>query len=93
MESMQLLNTAIIKSKEKKIDGSYEVRLKNISESPALEAINKATAYLSESQKISRDQAAVQIIELLRELDGIWSDYVAMEGISRLKNILRQTHQ
>ncbi|MBL7664184.1 MAG: hypothetical protein JNM93_03545 [Bacteriovoracaceae bacterium] len=92
MESMQLLNTAIIKSKEKKIDSSYEERLKNISLSPALEAINKATTYLSENQKISRDQAAVQIIETLRELDGIWSDYVAMEGISRLKNILRQTH-
>lgn len=88
-ESIQLLNTAIIKSKEKKIDPSYETRLKSICDSPALDAINKAISHLAESQKISRDQAALQIIETMRELDSIWGDYVAMEGIDRLRSILK----
>lgn len=92
MESIQLLNTAIIKSKEKKIDNSYEERLNKINKSPAIEAINKAISYLSESQKISRDQSALQIIEALRELDAIWADYVTMEGIDRLKDMLNATH-
>ena len=89
MESIQLLNTAIIKSKEKKIDNSYEERLSKINKSPAIEVINKSITMLAESQKISRDQAAVQVIEAIRELDSIWTDYVTMEGIDRLKTLLK----
>ena len=90
MESIQLLNTAIIKSKEKKIDSSYEERLSRINNSPAINAINKSISLLADSEGISRDQAALQIIEAMRELDSIWQDYVTMEGIDRLKSILRQ---
>lgn len=89
MDSIQLLNTAIIKSKEKRIDNSYEDRLNKINNSPAIDAINKAISLLSESQKISRDQAALQVIDAVRELDAVWSDYVTMEGIDRLKSMLR----
>lgn len=89
MESIQLLNTAIIKSKEKKINNSYEERLTKINNSAAIEAINKSICLLAESQKISRDQAALQVIETVRELDSIWTDYVTMEGIDRLKGILQ----
>jgi hypothetical protein len=89
MDSIQLLNTAIIKSKEKRIDNSYEDRLTKINNSPAIEAINKAISILSDSQKISRDQAALQVIDAIRELDSVWSDYVTMEGIDRLKSMLR----
>jgi len=91
MESIQLLNTAIIKSKEKKINSSYEERLNKINNSPAIEAINKSISLLAEAQKVSRDQAALQVIEAIRELDAIWSDYVTMEGIDRLKSILQGT--
>ncbi len=92
MESIQLLNTAIIKSKEKKISHSYEERLMKLCNSPVIEHINKSIAQLSESQKISKDQAALMVIEAIRELDSIWSDYVVMEGIDRLKGILRQSN-
>jgi hypothetical protein len=88
-ESIQLLNTAIIKSKEKKITHSYEERLMELCKSPAIEHLNKSILSLSEAEKISRDQAALQIIEAIRELDSIWSDYVTMEGIDRLKGMLR----
>lgn len=92
MESIQLLNTAIIKSKEKKISHSYEDRLMKLCNSPVIEHLNKSIANLAESQKISRDQAALMVIEAIRELDSIWSDYVVMEGIDRLKGILRQSN-
>ena len=88
-ESIQLLNTAIIKSKEKKIDNSYEDRLSKTCQQAAIEALGIATVHLAESQKISRDQAASQIIEAIRELDTIWNDYVMMEGINKLKEALK----
>ena len=92
MESIQLLNTAIIKSKEKKISHSYEERLMKLCHSPVIEHLNRSIAQLAESQGISRDQAALSVIEAIRELDSIWSDYVVMEGIDRLKGILRSTN-
>lgn len=88
-ESVQLLNTAIIKSKEKKINSSYEERLNEACEKPAIKALGVAVSHLSETQKISRDQAAIQIVDTIRELDSIWSDYVMMEGINNLKGMLK----
>ncbi len=88
LETIQLFNTAVIKSKEKNIDGSYEERLNNICNGPVIEALNRAASYLSDSQKISRDQAAAQIIDTVRELDSVWQDYVMMEGIDKLKSLL-----
>jgi tRNA U34 5-carboxymethylaminomethyl modifying GTPase MnmE/TrmE len=88
-ESIQLLNTAIIKTKEKKIDSSYEERLSEVCEKPALKAVSFAIAHLSETQKISRDMAAMEIVEAIRELDNIWGDYVMMEGIGKLKDLLK----
>jgi hypothetical protein len=92
MESIQLLNTAIIKSKEKKLNQSFEERLNQVCNSPVIEVLNKTISQYAENQKISRDQAALQVVEAIRELDSIWSDYVVMEGIDRLKNLLRTPH-
>lgn len=89
LEAAQLINTAIIKSKERVIDGSYEDRLSNICKNDAITALNHAVSYLSESKNISRDQAAVEIIETVRKLDSIWSDYVMMEGINKIKDFLK----
>lgn len=86
---IKLLNTAIVKSKEKKIDSSYEKRLAEICKQPAVEAIAGAISSLADSEKISRDQAAVQIVETLRELDLIWNNYVMMEGLGKLKDLLK----
>jgi len=92
-ESIQLINTAIIKSKEKKINVSYEDRLSKTCASPSLKALETAISHLSESQKISRDQAAIQIIETVRELDTIWSDFLMMEGITKTKEMLKTNHK
>lgn len=88
-DSVQLLNTAVVKSKEKIIDNTFEDRLSKVCNSEAIKSISIAIEHLSESQKISRDDAATQIVETLRELDNIWSDYVMMEGIGKLKDLLQ----
>lgn len=87
-ELIQLLNTAIVKTKEKKIDSSYEERLSETCKKPAVAALSVAIQHLSENEGISRDQAAMQIVETVRELDSIWNDYVMMEGLSKLKDLL-----
>jgi len=91
-ESVQLLNTAIIKTKERRIDTSYEDRLKEACSKPAIKALGIAVSHLAETQRISRDQAAIQIVETIKELETVWSDYVMMEGINNLKNILKGPH-
>lgn len=88
-EFIQLINTAIIKNKEKHIDASYEERLASICNTPAMKALSIAIAHLSDQEKISRDQAAIQIIETVRQLEGIWNDYIMMEGINNLKEMLK----
>ncbi len=88
-ESIQLLNTAIIKSKEKDLNGSYEDRLTKICQGSSIKALSQAISILSEQDKISRDQAALQIVQTVRALDQVWQDYVMMEGISKLKDILQ----
>jgi hypothetical protein len=89
-ESVQLLNTAIIKSKEKKIDSSYEQRLSKTCDDPAIAALSVAINHLADTQKISNDQAAIQIIETVRELDSIWTDYLLMEGLGVIKSHLNK---
>ena len=86
---IQLINTAIIKTKEKKINSSYENRLATICKKPALHALASSIADLSEKEDISRDQAAIQIVETIRELSSIWGDYIMIEGLNNLKEFLK----
>ena len=78
-----------VKSKENRLESSYEDRLSKVCQKPAVNALSVAISSLSEDQKISRDQAAIQLIETVRELEKIWEDYVIMEGINNLKSILK----
>ncbi len=90
-ESIQLINTAIIKGKEKRIDTTYEERLNQACNSSAIKSISTAISLLAEQEKISYDQAAIQIVETIKELDKIWSDYVLMEGINNIKKMLKDS--
>ena len=92
-EFAQIINTAIVKSKEKRINSFYEERLVAICQHPAIKALNVAVAHLSSTQKISQDQAAIELIEAVRELDNVWDDYVKMEGLTKLKELLKSAHQ
>ncbi len=88
-ECIQLINTAIIKRKEKKIDTTYEERLSTACNSKALKAISNAIATLAEEESISYDQAAIQVVDTIKELDQVWNDYVLMEGINNIKKMLK----
>ncbi len=88
-ESIQLINTAIIKGKEKKIDTTYEDRLNQACNSSAIAAISNAITQLAETDRISYDQAAIKIVETIKELDQVWTDYVLMEGINNIKKMLK----
>ena len=91
-EFIQLINTAIIKGKEKKIDTTYEERLSNACNSNAIKAISNAIANLAEMEKISYDQAAIQVVETIKDLDKVWTDYVLMEGINNIKRMLKNSN-
>lgn len=90
----QLLNTAIVKSKEQTVRSNFQERLQAVCNSKAVESIGIAAKHLADAENISHDQAMGKLIETFRELDSIWSDYVTMEGLSRLKDMLgqNQTH-
>jgi division protein CdvB (Snf7/Vps24/ESCRT-III family) len=88
-DAIQLLNTAVIKSKEKRINAGYEERLAKICNSSVMNSILIAIDHLAEEQKMSKDQAAISIVETIRELDSVWNDYVVMEGIGKLKDLLK----
>jgi len=90
---IQLLNTAIVKSKEKRIDISYEERLAKTCGSEAVESISVAIDHLAQKLNVSRDQATMQIVDVIRELDTIWNDYLVMEGLSNLKDSLKTPKQ
>ena len=88
LETIQLFNTAIIKNKQRGIDHSHEDKLRDVCQTPVFEALDKAAIYLSDSQKISRDQAAIEIIETINKLNSIWGEYIMIEGIDKLKKTL-----
>ncbi|MCK5073870.1 MAG: hypothetical protein KAQ98_10620 [Bacteriovoracaceae bacterium] len=89
-ESIRLINTAIIKSKEKKIDVSYQEKLSDICQTSSIKALSVAISHLAENDNISRDQAALQLVETIRNLESIWHDYVLMEGMEKLKEVLKK---
>lgn len=88
LETIQLFNTAIIKTQKRGINHSYEERLREICQTPVFKALGKAVIHHSDTQKISRDQAAMDIIETISQLNSIWSEYITTEGIDRLKKNL-----
>jgi len=83
--TIQLLNTAIIMTKEKTIDPNYEERLAAVCNSPAMKILSETIVKLSDSQNITRDQAAMNLVKTIRELDLVWNDYLMIEGIEHVK--------
>lgn len=91
-EDIKLLNTAIIKTKEKTINPNYEKRLDKVCGSPAMKILSHAIIKLADSQNITRDQAAINLVETIRELDSVWNDYLLMEGIGNIKGKLNNVY-
>ena len=87
-DAIRLLNTAIIKSKDKELTAPFEERLSRTCGLPAVRSLIVAIAHLSETERMSMDQAAMGIVEAIKELDGIWGDYVMTEGMGRVRSSL-----
>ncbi len=49
-DAIQILNTAIIKSKEKRINASYEDRLARVCQSPVMDALLIAIDHLEDAE-------------------------------------------
>ena len=45
---------------------------------------------MAEQKNVTRDQAALMVIETVNELENIWSEFIAAEGIDQLKEILQR---
>lgn len=85
METLQLLNAAVIKIKERSVRANFEDRLRSLQDSVALEILQKTISHVSAQQNITRDQAALQVIEAVIELKNVWDEYIAIEGLDKLK--------
>ena len=48
-----------------------------------------AITQLSNDLDISRDQAAILIVDTIKELESSWNDYLLMEGIEKNKRKLK----
>lgn len=91
MKSIQLINTAILKSRSDQIEADLQGKLSRIAESPAMSALDMAISELAINQKITKDQAALDIVSVIKELDHLWTNYLILEGSDKLKNSLKTT--
>jgi len=80
----RVFNTALVSSR---IDPSHDhaTELFKIVETGAFRAILGAVRQLARSEGLSDRDAATDIIQTFRKLDGVWTDYLVREGADRLK--------
>ena len=89
-ETIQLINSAIIKSRELDLKTDLQERMSKIAESSEMEALDIAINEFAKKQKVTKEQAAIRFVSTLRELDSIWNQYLLIEGSDRLKENLNK---
>lgn len=89
-ETIQLINSAIIKSRELDLKTDLQARMTKIAESDEMEAFDAAISEFAKKQKVTKEQAALKFVSTLRELDSIWNQYLLIEGSDRLKESLNK---
>lgn len=78
-------NTALIFTRaETPLNLTHE--LKSLMDSSAYRHILEAMQKLAATEGITETQAAEKMVAAFRKVDQIWSQYVFMEGLSRLKD-------
>jgi len=86
-QSTKLFNTAIIATKIPKVS-NYSSRLNTLVQSKAFHAILNSIQKHAQEAGISEEQAAEEIVQTFREIDGIWNDYIFQEGLDKLRGHL-----
>ena len=84
-ETIQLINSAIIKSRDLDLKTDLQERMTKIAESDEMDAFDAAITEFAKKQKVTKEQAAIRFVSTLRELDQIWSQYLLIEGSDKLK--------
>lgn len=77
-------NTALISTRAESRSGFSE-ELHDLIQSPAFQQILQATRRLAQQQNIGEAEAASELVRAFRKADKIWSDYVYLEGLDRLR--------
>lgn len=80
----RILYTAMVSTRAA-ITRDLASELLQLSQTPAFRAILTAVRQHARLQGIPERQAAEEVVETFRKLDGIWADYVTQEGVDRLK--------
>lgn len=83
----KLFNTAIIATKIPKL-ANYSLKLNELVTSPAFQAIVEAIQNYAVQSGLSEDESAEEIVQVFREIDRVWDDYIFQEGLSKLKSHL-----
>ena len=84
-ELTRVFNTAMVATKVDAVR-DYSVELSTVMESPGFRASRTAVKTLCASEGLTERRAAETLIQAFRKMDRIWGDYIAQEGIDRLKN-------
>ncbi len=80
----RIFSTAIVSTRvEKERDLSREIS--EMMKSPAFQAILEAVDRYAAEQGLSTKQAAEDLIETFRKVDGCWSEFVFQQGVNRVR--------
>ncbi|MFZ9595001.1 MAG: hypothetical protein ACO3A2_02880 [Bdellovibrionia bacterium] len=80
----RVFNTALVSSlAESKRDLSAE--LQELTQSAAFQAILNSVRQLAAVQGISERQSSEQIIQTFRKMDEVWGEYLAKEGLDKIR--------
>ena len=83
-ELTRLLHTTIVSTQiaSKK---NFSTELLDLTQRPAFRAILDSIKALSQSQTLTEQQSAEEIIDTFRRLDQLWNEYLFCEGLNKLK--------
>lgn len=82
--SQQLLSTAIVAQFIDRNKSDYSQELSNLLNTPEAATLVSAAENLAESQNISIQEAMIQVVKLVKQLDAAWSNVLLREGLNRL---------
>jgi len=77
-------HTAVIATRSK-APKDHSSELYSLMKTPAFQAVLRATRQLAAQTGSTERVAAESIIQVIRKVDEIWSDYIFQEGVDRLR--------
>jgi hypothetical protein len=93
----RLFNTVLVTSQTDIPSGSSQgedlsYELKQLTESPAFQALLNSVSQVALTADISEQEAAESVVYCFRKLDILWREYLLKEGLDRLRKSPFQSH-